>query len=59
MTYDPIALGGRPSTAQVLGRTLCRIIPFEAFSFLGTPPKGWHDVIPKTMVVSVKPSSEA
>lgn len=31
-------------------RSLCRLIPFEAFSFLGGP-RGWHDTISKTMVV--------
>ena len=31
-------------------RTLCRLIPFEAFSFLGSGP-GWHDTISKTRVV--------
>ncbi|MBL7803088.1 MAG: RDD family protein [Saprospiraceae bacterium] len=31
-------------------RSLCRLIPFEAFSFLGSI-RGWHDTISKTMVV--------
>lgn len=31
-------------------RSLCRLIPFEPFSFLGGP-RGWHDTISKTMVV--------
>ncbi|HNE29546.1 MAG: RDD family protein [Saprospiraceae bacterium] len=31
-------------------RSLCRLIPFEAFSFLGSV-RGWHDSISKTMVV--------
>lgn len=31
-------------------RSLCRLIPFEAFSFLGSY-RGWHDTISKTMVV--------
>ena len=40
---------------QVLVRTLCRCIPFEAFSFLGGNgrPRGWHDKISKTKVISV------
>lgn len=33
-------------------RTLCRFIPFEAFSFLGT--KGWHDSMSHTTVVKIK-----
>jgi uncharacterized RDD family membrane protein YckC len=41
--------GGAPSIGQVIGRTLCRFIPFEPFSCLGE--RGWHDGIPKTYVV--------
>lgn len=32
-------------------RSLCRFIPFEQFSFLGTVGKGWHDSISKTKVI--------
>jgi uncharacterized RDD family membrane protein YckC len=41
---------------KALGRTLCRFIPFDAFSFLvGTGrPKGWHDTIPKTKVILMR-----
>lgn len=49
--------GGPISTGQVFGRTLCRMIPFEAFSFLSAGeqgPRGWHDSIPKTIVVSTR-----
>jgi uncharacterized RDD family membrane protein YckC len=49
--------GGQPSVGQVLGRSLCRYIPFEAFSFFfgdSSHPIGWHDSIPKTRVVNVK-----
>ena len=42
--------GSRPTFKQVLGRTACRFIPFEAFSFLTEGP-GWHDRIPKTRVM--------
>jgi uncharacterized RDD family membrane protein YckC len=48
--------GGKPTLKQVIGRTFCRLIPFEAFSFLGE--RGWHDSIPNTHVVlarSVRP----
>ena len=42
---------GEPITPlHALKRTLCRLIPFEAFSFLGSGP-GWHDTISKTRVV--------
>lgn len=44
--------GGRPSIGQIIGRTFCRYIPFEAFSCFGE--RGWHDSIPKTLVVLAK-----
>ena len=44
--------GGRPSLGQIVGRTFCRFIPFEAFSFLGE--RGWHDSIPRTFVVETR-----
>ncbi len=50
--------GGKPSVGQFLGRSACRFIPFEPFSFLiGTNsrfPIGWHDRIPGTVVVSTR-----
>lgn len=40
-----------PLTWQdALIRSLCRLIPFEAFSFLAGP-RGWHDSFSKTKVV--------
>ncbi|MEI9957598.1 MAG: RDD family protein [Ferruginibacter sp.] len=42
--------GERPSFAQILGRTFCRLIPFEAFSFLGEGARGWHDSLTNTYV---------
>jgi uncharacterized RDD family membrane protein YckC len=44
--------GEVPSVGQRLGRTLCRLIPFEAFSFLGKNARGWHDTITDTYVVA-------
>jgi uncharacterized RDD family membrane protein YckC len=44
--------GGKPTIGQITGRTFCRLIPFEPFSFFGE--RGWHDSIPKTRVVLVK-----
>ncbi|RZJ66580.1 MAG: RDD family protein [Flavobacterium sp.] len=41
--------GEKPTTRDALIRTLCRLIPFEAFSFFGE--RGWHDSISKTYVV--------
>lgn len=46
--------GGKPSLGQIAGRSFCRIIPFEALSFLGSTGRGWHDSIPKTYVVSTR-----
>ena len=43
--------GQRPGFGQVLGRTFCRLIPFEAFSFFAAGARGWHDSIPNTYVV--------
>jgi uncharacterized RDD family membrane protein YckC len=41
--------GNIPTFQNILGRSLCRLIPFNAISFLfGT---GWHDSISKTSVV--------
>lgn len=48
---------GSPLTVgQAVGRALCRFIPFEPFSFLGGNgrPRGWHDRIPKTKVISLR-----
>jgi len=42
--------GQRPSFVQILGRTFCRLIPFEAFSFLGESARGWHDSLTNTYV---------
>jgi uncharacterized RDD family membrane protein YckC len=44
--------GGKPSLGQIAGRTASRLIPFEAFSFFGA--RGWHDRIPKTLVVRAR-----
>lgn len=44
--------GLEPEFPQILKRTLCRIIPFDAFSFL-TSETGMHDRISKTLVVKI------
>ena len=42
----------KPKTNQILIRSLCRLIPFEPFSFFfGERPIGWHDTLSKTYVV--------
>ncbi len=44
--------GSKPKFDEILIRTLCRFIPFNAFSFLGDG-RGWHDSLSKTYVVDV------
>lgn len=42
--------GSKPNFSNILGRSLARFVPFDAFSFLFTPI-GWHDSLSKTLVV--------
>ena len=42
--------GEKPGWLDILGRSLCRIIPFDALSFLFGAD--WHDRFSKTIVVS-------
>jgi uncharacterized RDD family membrane protein YckC len=44
----------KPSFEQILGRSFLRLIPFEAFTFISNRPKGWHDLISHTMVITIK-----
>lgn len=44
--------GSTPTTKGYFYRSLCRIIPFDALTFLGE--NGWHDKISKTTVVNKK-----
>lgn len=43
--------GSRPTKKSYLIRSLCRFIPFEAFSFFGLTARGWHDAFSNTYVV--------
>lgn len=44
--------GRKPGFVKSLVRTLCRLIPFDNFSFLTkTNPIGWHDSIAGTIVI--------
>lgn len=43
--------GLKPGFSSVFIRTLCRLIPFDVFSFLGKSGRFWHDSISKTYVV--------
>lgn len=49
--------GNKPGYGVILTRSVCRFIPFEAFSFLGSSNQGWHDKLSKTRVVSVNYNS--
>lgn len=53
-TYVVDENGNTPSFKTILTRTICRFIPFEAFSFLGSEGSGWHDTISKTHVIVKK-----
>lgn len=46
--------GLKPSFIVICIRTLCRLIPFDALSFLGKSERIWHDSISKTYVVEKK-----
>lgn len=41
----------KPNLKTCLLRTLIRFVPFEPFSCLGTPSRGWHDKWTNTYVV--------
>ena len=43
--------GKTPAFKTVFLRSLSRIVPFNAFSFLGTEPRGWHDSWTETWVI--------
>lgn len=45
--------GYEPSPGKYLIRSLCRMIPFEAFSFLFSSESGWHDTLSNTRVVKI------
>ncbi len=43
--------GNKPKLSAIIGRTFARFIPFEAFSFLGSNARGWHDSLPDLYVI--------
>jgi uncharacterized RDD family membrane protein YckC len=45
--------GEKPDLGSILIRSLCRFIPFEPFSFLGSDASGWHDKLSKTKVIEI------
>ncbi|TXF91396.1 RDD family protein [Neolewinella aurantiaca] len=46
--------GTKVDMQDVFLRTLSRVVPFEAWSFLGSKDRGWHDEWTKTKVVDEK-----
>jgi uncharacterized RDD family membrane protein YckC len=48
------ASGNKPSFGKIVGRNFARLIPFEAFSFLGSSARGWHDSLSGTYVVKCR-----
>jgi uncharacterized RDD family membrane protein YckC len=44
--------GNKASVGRRIGRSFCRLIPFDAISFLGGGARGWHDTITGTYVVN-------
>ncbi|WP_052143692.1 RDD family protein [Wocania ichthyoenteri] len=46
--------GSKPKASDIVLRSLCRLIPFDAFSFLGAEGRGWHDSMSNTYVVDEK-----
>jgi uncharacterized RDD family membrane protein YckC len=50
-THVVDSLGGKPSVWQILGRTVSRFIPFEAFTFLTNDKRGLHDTLTETYVI--------
>lgn len=45
--------GEMPTQTAIFWRTLCRLIPLEAISFLAQYPVGWHDGFSRTLVVDI------
>jgi uncharacterized RDD family membrane protein YckC len=49
--------GSNLSVKTAFLRGLCRVVPFEAFSALGTPSYPWHDKWTKSYVIDEKESN--
>ncbi len=45
--------GAKPTEWNILLRTLLRFIPFEALSFMGAFPIGFHDSLSRTLVIDI------
>lgn len=46
--------GTKPTIKMIFIRTLCRFIPLEGLSYLGSVSRGWHDAFSGTYVVKKK-----
>lgn len=46
--------GSKPKLSDITIRSLCRLIPFEVFSFLSDDARGWHDSMSNTYVIDVE-----
>ena len=46
--------GEKADFGSIFLRSMCRYIPFNAFSFLSSDAIGWHDTLSKTRVVEVE-----
>jgi uncharacterized RDD family membrane protein YckC len=44
--------GRKPSLEIAFKRSIARVVPFEAFSFLGAEARGWHDRWTETYVIN-------
>lgn len=54
-TFVTDETGNRASFILILGRTLCRFIPFEGFTFLAKSGVGLHDKLSRTRVIVKRP----
>ncbi len=46
--------GNKPESSKIISRSFSRLIPLDAFSYLGNDARGWHDTIPELYVVDEK-----
>lgn len=46
--------GNKPQNSDIIKRSFARLIPFDALSYLGTIPRGWHGTLSDTYVVEEK-----
>lgn len=52
------ATGGKPTPGKIAGRSLSRLVPFDAFSFFADRPVGWHDQWSGTYVINDQPKGQ-